>query len=587
MDKNYITMLILLFIISGILSVYPQNNESTNNFDHALKLFNAGNYNSALNIFSLVAQQNDNPDKEISLLFKGKCLLRIDDFDGADSTLLKYIDAYPTSNYVDEARLTLSKSYYEEKNYFDSFSELVNLITTSNSEFYINYAKGTGEKIAENYLISPEIKRIYNTVSESKAKPYLLLILSKLSITEGNLKAAGQYLLLLVNKYPNSEEYGEASLLKKKIDSDILTVQPNTEFSSPLIGVMLPLGGDSLSSGASSAAYEILEGIKYAVSEYNSSHEAEKIGLVIKNTKMNKNKIDSIKIQFQNISNLRAIIGPIFSDEVRTAINEFQDTDIPIISPTATDSGLTSKNNNFFQANPPFSLRGKVMADYVYKVGNKKRLAVLYSTDGYSPLLASTFINEFEKIGGQIIASSSYKSNSFSLKDPVFQIAVFQDTLEGLYIPLADKIDVPAIFSQLVQQDTVITPIFGNQDWFYAKGFESAPAYSENLTFTSDYFIDFSDSSFINFSRNFFNTTNIDPNRNVLYGYDTAKYLLAIIENSSNNRYAVKRKMESGFTMKGFHNNISFNQNHINEYLNIIRYKNGRFQLVEKFKASD
>ena len=588
MDKKYNFLLIFFFIISNICFVYGQNNINPNNdFNRAIQLFNSGNYDGALKIFNQVARQDANPDKEISLLFKGKCLLRINNFDQADSALFKFIESYPTSNYVDEARLTLSKSYFQEKNYYYAFKELVNLITTSNSEFYINFAKGAAEKIADNYLITSDIKKIYNSISESKAKPYLLLILSELSITEGNLKAASQYLLVLINKYPNSDEQGEASLLKQKIDADILTVQPNTDISFPLIGVMLPLSGDSLSPGASSAASEILEGIKYAVSEYNSSHEFEKIGLVIKNTRMDKDKIDSIKMEFQNIPNLRAIIGPIFSDEVRTAINDFQDTDIPIISPTATDSGLTLKNDNFFQANPPFSLRGKVMADYVYQVENKSRLAVLSSVNGYSPLLASTFINEFKKIGGEIFVSASYKSNSFTLTEPVSEIAAYQDTLQGIYIPLADKIDVPAIFSQLVQQDTVITPIFGNQDWFYAKGFESAPAYSENLTFTSDYFIDYSDSNFINFSRDFFNITNIDPNRNVLYGYDTAKYLLEVIENSANSRYAVKRKMESGLTVKGFHNNISFNEDHINKYLNIVRYRNGRFQLIEKFKASN
>jgi branched-chain amino acid transport system substrate-binding protein len=588
MDKKYFFLLIIFFVISEIFLVYPQNNESSEaDFNQAVKLYDSGDYNGALKLFNLIAGQNNNPDKEISLLFKGKCLLRINNFDEADSTLFKFIDLYPTSNYVDEARLTLSKSYYEEKDYYDSFKELVNLITASNSEFYVNYAKATGEKIAENFLISPDIKKIYNSISESKSKPYLLLILSKLSVTEGNLKAASQYLQLLVNKYPNSDERGEASLLKQKIDSDLLTVQPNTIIASPLIGVMLPLSGDKVSSGAASAASEILEGIKYAVSEYNSSHENEKIGLVVENTKMDKSKIDSIKIEFQNIPNLRAVIGPIFSNEVRIAINDFQDTDIPIISPTATDSGLTSKNNNFFQANPPFSLRGKVMADYVYRVENKERLAVLYSTDGYSPLLATTFMNEFQKIGGEIFASGSYKSNSFSLSEPVSQIAAYQDTLQGIYIPLADKIDVPAIFSQLVQQDTIVTSIFGNQDWFYAKGFESAPAFSKNLTFTSDYFINYSDSNFIHFSRNFFNTTNIDPNRNVLYGYDSARYLLDIIENSSNSRYAVKRKMESGITVKGFHNNISFKKDHINKYLNIVRYRNGKFQLVEKFQASN
>ncbi len=321
MDKKYIFLSILFFITSNIFLVYSQNNENPDNkFNQAVQLFNLGNYSGALKIFNeITSGQNTDPNKVISLLFKGKCLLRSNNFDEADSALLNFISLYPTSNYADEARLTLSKSYYEEKNYYDSFKELVNLITTSNSEFYINYAKGTGEKIAENYLISPDIKKIYNSINESKSKPYLLLILSKVSVAEGNLKAAGQYLLVLVQKYPNSDEKGEASLLKQKIDNDIITVRSNTEITSPLIGIMLPLSGGKVSSGASSAASEILEGIKYAVSEYNSVHGAEKIGIVIKNTRMDKNKIDSIKIEFQNIPAIRAVIGPIFSDEVRTS----------------------------------------------------------------------------------------------------------------------------------------------------------------------------------------------------------------------------------------------------------------------------
>jgi len=589
MDKKLILLFSFFFLMSNTIFVYPQNNQNPyDNFVKAVQLFNAGDYNNALNIFDkILSDTSYNSSKSISYLFKGKCLLRLNHFSEAETTLLKFIESYPFSNYTDEARLTLSKTYYEEKNYLDAFKELANLINTSNSEFYINYAKAQGEKIAENYLISFDIKKIYDSLNESKAEPYLLLVLAKVNVTEGDLKVAKLYLQQLIQKYPDAAEHGEASLLEQKIDRGELIVQQNTGTSFPLIGVMLPLSSDLVNASASSAASQILQGIKYAVSEYNSAHETEKIGIVVKNTRMDKNKIDSIKIEFQNIPSIKAIIGPIFSNEVRTVIDDFKGIEIPIISPTATDTGLTNKNDNFFQANPPFSLRGKVMADYVYYVENKSRLAVLSSVDGYSPLLASTFSNEFKKNGGEIWVSASYKSNSFALSEPVSQIAAYQDTLQGIYIPLADKIDAPAIFSELVQQDSTVVPIYGNQDWFYAKGYESAPALSDRLTFTSDYFIDYSDSTFIRFSRDFFNRAGIDPNRNVLYGYDTAKYLLFVIENSTNSRFAVKDKMESGIVVQGFHNNISFNKDHINEYLNIVRYKNGKFDLVERFKASN
>jgi branched-chain amino acid transport system substrate-binding protein len=593
MDKKII-FTILLFLTLINLPANTQTDKFDNDFNKAVQLYNSKDFEQALNIFNKITNNiNFNSKTTISLLFKGKCLLHLDSLKEAETVLLKFIELYPTSNYGDEARLTLSKVYYEEKNYNNSFKELMNLIITSNSIFYEKYAKATGEKIAENYLLSSDVRKIYDTLAEPKVKPYLLLVLAKVNLGEGDNNAAQHYLQELTQTYPDAEEVGEAFSLSQKIKYEDLTLDQNTvntiantsNITTSLIGVILPLNGEKVNQGTASTASEILEGIKYAVFEYNSLNN-KKIGIVIRNTGLEKEKIDSIKDEFENLPMIKAVIGPLFSNEVRIAINEFKDTDIPIISPTATDTGLTSINENFFQANPPFSLRGKVMADYIYYVENKRRLAVLNAVDGYSPLLASTFNEEFKKIGGEIFASKSYKSGSFSLKEPVDTICAFQDTLQGLYIPLADKIDVPAIFSQLIQDSTIV-PIFGNQDWFYAKGFESAPALSEQLTFTSDYFIDYSDSSFVKFSRDFFNKAKIDPNRNVLYGYDVAKYLLTVMKNSPDIRSAVKSKMESGLVVNGFHNNISFDKNHINEYLNIVRYRNGKFGLIEKFKASD
>jgi ABC-type branched-subunit amino acid transport system substrate-binding protein len=265
---------------------------------------------------------------------------------------------------------------------------------------------------------------------------------------------------------------------------------------------------------------------------------------------------------------------------------------MPIISPTATDNDLTTISNDFFQANPPLAIRGKIMAQYVFFVENKKNMAILNAIDGYSPLLAATFEEEFVRLGGTIKIKETYKSNSFSLSEPISRIVEVDtlleapDTLQGIYIPLADKVDATAILSQM-GQDSLYLPIFGNQDWFSAKGFESAPGLSNMLTFSSDYFIDFKDENYKQFSENFSGIFGKDPNRNVLYGYDTAKFLLTVMRNIVPVRSAIKNKIVSGIVSTGFHNNISFDENHMNRFLNIVRYKNGVFQLIEKFRSGN
>jgi len=157
---------------------------------------------------------------------------------------------------------------------------------------------------------------------------------------------------------------------------------------------------------------------------------------------------------------------------------------------------------------------------------------------------------------------------------------------EGIYVPLSDKRDVPFLLSQLVQTNVDIA-LYGNQDWFLAKGFETSPELSNKVTFTSDYFIEFNNSEYQDFNKNFLARTKIDANRNVLYGYDAAKYMLTVLRNISRNRENIKAKMQTGISVNGFHNNISFDQNRVNLFLNIVRYKDGVFELVDKFKASN
>ena len=270
---------------------------------------------------------------------------------------------------------------------------------------------------------------------------------------------------------------------------------------------------------------------------------------------------------------------------MRTTLQDFDDYDIPIISPTATDDDLTSISQNFFQANPSFSTRGKVMAQYIFYVENKRKISVLNSIDGYSPLLASNFISEFERLGGTILRRESFKDSTTNFSPQLSRI--YSDSLitEGVYVPLSDNSVAPYIFSELIKYYTKI-PMYGNQDWFTAKGFETAPEISNKLIFTSDYFVDFNSDDYYNFNDRFISVTGKDVNRNALYGYDAAKYLLTALRNSEPGRKNLREKMLSGMISTGIHNNISFDERRVNRFLNILRYREGIFELVDKFRLS-
>jgi branched-chain amino acid transport system substrate-binding protein len=570
---------LLLLLISFSLILQAQNTDELNRlFDSAIKNFKDLKYASSLKSLDKIANEYPlNSKTSLSLLFIGKINLELKNYPDAEKNLLRLLNEFPQSKYYDETHITLSKVYLDQKRYSESLLELCSIVANSELGETKEFSRSTAEKIALAYLLAAELKSIHDSTKLLTAKPFILLMSGKIYLAQQNYKLAQETFTTLIRIYPDSYEKQEALRLVDEtlVPEDLIN-------KSDIIGVILPL---SASPSSSSAASEILEGIKFALSEYNGGRE-NKIGILIRDSKSSRIKLEEIHDELKNFGNIKCILGPIYSSEVKDALEIFDGLDVPIISPTATDDYLTDANDNFFQANPSFMSRGRLMAQYVYYVANKRKIAVLNAIDGYSPILSSSFSQEFEKLGGSIVLRETYKSKSLTLTEQMSRISASLNQIEGVYIPLADRIDIPVILSFLSQINLSV-PVYGDQDWMSTTGLEAVSFLDSNLVFCSDYFLKFDDLDYQNFSKAFFSTTKLDVNRNILYGYDTMKYLLTIMRSSFSSGSELKQKMISGISTVGFHNNICFDSNRVNRYLNIVRYISGKFELIDKFKLNN
>ncbi len=574
---------LLLFFILSFSYSFGQPAGTSNadkDFVHALELFNSGNFNEAQQLFNGVITANPFNDKTtIAYIFDAKSFVHLGRFDDAQRILLKFLNEFPFSKYIDEARLTLAQVLYEQKNYLPALRELCSLIDSTSSPEYTHLAKEDGEKIALNFLSAPQVKSAYDSTAQKKSDPFLLLMLGKIYMQNGDKQDAQNSFSQIMRQYKDSEERSEAATLYEKVPEE-----KSGASSTPIIAVLLPLKS-SPEGEVSKTISEILEGIKFAASGYNKNH-TEKIGLLIKSTSGDTSQIEKIKEEITGIPSVKAIIGPVYSNEVKKTLAVFKGTGIPIISPTATDDSLTDIYPDFFQANPSFSERGEIMADYIYYVENKKIMAVMNSDEGYSPILADAFIRKFTNLGGQVLTRQTYSADDSTFDSQISAIAADSLQLNGIYIPLAGNTDVTLLLSGFVKYNFNL-PLYGNQDWFNAKGFETYPELSNKLTFTSDYYIDYSDSTFKKFEDSFVNQTNIIVDRNVLYGYDAAEYLFKSVKNFNVGPKEIKDYLSAKVVYKGYHNNIYFDRDRVNKFLNIVRYKDGTFQIVDKFKLSN
>jgi branched-chain amino acid transport system substrate-binding protein len=570
---------ILLFILFSF-TLISQNITVDNNrdFQKAIKFYESQKLDDALSLFRIIESRKENNSRlSAASLFISKIQQEQKKYTESEVSVKKFLENYPESKYVSEAKNLLINNYILQQKYFSAFNQLISFINESSSVVYNNDNKDLAEKLALIYLESSEINKVRKQFEKKKIEPFLILLEGKLLLQEGDKASAINKLNEITSGFVSSDEYVEVLHLKKSISSS------NYEQSFPVVGVLL-----SLTDGNEReiiAAKEVLEGIKYAFHEYNSTN-TDKVGLIIKDIKRDKTLTAQLASEFVENSNIRCILGPIFSDDVRNALLEIDKTNICLISPTATDDDLISFSENFFQANPSLTSRGKVFAQYLFFVENKRKLAVLNSIEGYSPLLAASFSQEFEKLGGTIKAKETFRSKSFDLSEQFARISALSNEVEGIYAPISDAGDAATIISQMVQSGLNLN-LYGNQDWFLGKGFESSSAISNKLTFDSDYFIDYNDPDLKNLSEELKQVAGLGVNRNVLYGYDSAKYLLTVIRNIDPTRKNIRYKMESGVNVTGFHNNISFSSERNNKYVNIVRYKDGIFELVDKFRSGD
>jgi hypothetical protein len=200
--------------------------------------------------------------------------------------------------------------------------------------------------------------------------------------------------------------------------------------------------------------------------------------------------------------------------------------------------------------------------------------------------MASSFVNEIKKFGGQIVLKETFKNLSTDLPSVISKLRPRISELDGIYLPISQSKDAELLISEL-EKLNIKVPIFGTQDWLQAKGLEASTTINNLIRITSDYFIDYKDKRFSEFSKAYSKALGKEPNHYNLYGYDAAKHILTTIRSTSTNRYSIKQKLNSGLKTIGYKNNISFSSKRRNTFLNILRFSDGKFSLVERFSTNE
>jgi len=186
------------------------------------------------------------------------------------------------------------------------------------------------------------------------------------------------------------------------------------------VGAALPLFDGSDDPVEQQLGKEILDGISFALNEYNRAPKV-KVKLISRDTKKDPQTCADAVAELSENDSVDAILGPIFSSELASVTGVALTDEVPVISPTATGDRLAENHDYIFQLNPSYAVRGRVMADYLIKKLGMKNFAII-SESSYGINFSNHFISEVKKLGGNIVLDDYYGNNTTNITGIIKQI---------------------------------------------------------------------------------------------------------------------------------------------------------------------
>lgn len=237
------------------------------------------------------------------------------------------------------------------------------------------------------------------------------------------------------------------------------------------VGLMMAFSG-----GSSSMGYGANKGIQLAKKQLG----ADNIEIIQVDSKCDpKAAAEAVRTLIEQ--KVVAIIGEGCSSASVAALPAANNAKIPMISPSASSPTLSIPNDYFFRVVPPDNLQGSFMAQTIYDKGHR-RVAVFYTNEPYGNGMNTVFRENFENLGGTVVASVSGEPDVIDLKKQMEQIKAANP--EALFI--APNSVVSATAAMKVAREVGITaPFFGADIMYDTTIIADAPQAASGLTISS------------------------------------------------------------------------------------------------------
>ncbi|MBI5476063.1 MAG: penicillin-binding protein activator [Ignavibacteriales bacterium] len=564
-------------------------------FLSGIKYYENSDYQNSFSVFdSLMIKKPVNQRTTASYLMAAKSLYKMKKYKAAIILLNELLKNYPATTYRGDALLNIGINYLFIQRNIESAFVLRDCIENGDSASSLN-AERLLDEISAKYLTQNDIERLLPDSKSVHVKDFLKLKSAQKYYYSGDPNSTLKIIDPILNRQQKSDYETSFISLKSQLQSG----------RNIKIAVLLPLS-QQMNAGSSSEliSTEMIEGMNYAVKRYRDSKISSRpVMLEIMDTERKISNAIKLVRDAASDDDVVAIIGSLTSDETGLMADEAVRRKIPLIAPTATAVGIAEKGKYIFQANPDFTVRGKLLARYA--VGSMKltTFGIISSNDIVGKNISEYFKKEAERLGGKVIDIQYYTKGSTDLSEQFYNLRksglnlsgkkvneenldIPVTSIDGLLLAISDPEEIGVLASQ-INYFNIRTRLLGSNEWYVPGQLEANKRYINGITFLTDSYIDVNDSEYKDFERKFIFEMKKTPLRYSVIGYDLCNILLEQIASGNTTREQIAKSLQILKKYKGMQRLISFGAARVNSEMNILNFENGEIKKVTEISLDD
>ena len=220
------------------------------------------------------------------------------------------------------------------------------------------------------------------------------------------------------------------------------------------------------------------------------------------------------------------IIGEVSSSNSLVIADAAQAAHVPMVTPAATHPDVTKKGDYVFRVCFIDPFQGRVMAKFAREHLKLSRVAVLQDDkNAYSLGLARVFVEEFGRLGGEVVARASYAKGDTDFRAPLTQLRRAKP--EALYVP--GFYSEVGVIARQARELGFTEPLLGGDGWESDQLLELAGSALEGSYYSAHYALDNPAPALQRFVAAYRTRYGKPPEAGAALGYDAARVAIAAL----------------------------------------------------------